>query len=284
MAEKIIIIGAPRSGTNMLRNVVAKFDGVETWPCDEINYIWRYGNAKFCSDQLQPEHATRRVKNYIQKQFSRLASRTSASAIVEKTCANSLRVPFVQKVCPNAKYVFIVRDGLDVVGSASLRWKAKPDFAYLLKKSKYVPLNDISYYARRYFINHLKRLCSTSKQLSFWGPTTTEMNAWLQDFSLFEVCALQWKSCVNSANTSLKDVDDSKILRLSYENFVKNPMIETERLGGFIQKNVGHKVREYVEKSIGTQSIGKGKSTLTESQVAAVMALILDVQKQFNYA
>jgi len=34
----IIIVGAPRSGTNMLRDVLTSFDGVCTWPCDEINY------------------------------------------------------------------------------------------------------------------------------------------------------------------------------------------------------------------------------------------------------
>ena len=45
MVQPVVIIGAARSGTNMLRDVLVKLPGVGTWPCDEINYIWRHGNA-----------------------------------------------------------------------------------------------------------------------------------------------------------------------------------------------------------------------------------------------
>ena len=33
----VVIIGAPRSGTNMLRDVLVGVGGYATWPCDEIN-------------------------------------------------------------------------------------------------------------------------------------------------------------------------------------------------------------------------------------------------------
>ena len=38
----IIIIGAPRSGTNILRNTLTTFFEIGTWDCDEIPYIWLY--------------------------------------------------------------------------------------------------------------------------------------------------------------------------------------------------------------------------------------------------
>ena len=49
----IIIIGAPRSGTNMLRDVLTALPGFETWPCDEINLAWRHGNRALPSDELR---------------------------------------------------------------------------------------------------------------------------------------------------------------------------------------------------------------------------------------
>ena len=64
----IIIVGAARSGTNMLRDILCFFNGVETWPCDEINYIWRYGNASFPTDGFSRDMATKKVvidKNYV---------------------------------------------------------------------------------------------------------------------------------------------------------------------------------------------------------------------------
>ena len=54
----LVIIGAPRSGTNMLRDVLTSFDGIGTWPCDEINYIWRHGNVRYPSDEIPADRAT----------------------------------------------------------------------------------------------------------------------------------------------------------------------------------------------------------------------------------
>jgi len=43
----VIIIGAPRSGTNIIRDVIVTNNNFTTWPCDEINYVWRYKNLEY---------------------------------------------------------------------------------------------------------------------------------------------------------------------------------------------------------------------------------------------
>ena len=94
--QPVIIIGAGRSGTNMLRDVLTQMPGVGTWPCDEINYIWRHGNTRFPTDEFGPQQATPAVKAYIQRIFVRFAEKHKLAYVVEKTCANSLRVGFVE--------------------------------------------------------------------------------------------------------------------------------------------------------------------------------------------
>ncbi len=59
--------------------------------------------------------------------------------VVEKTCATSLRVEFVRAVLPDAKYVFITRDGLDAAASAMERWHAPLDLRYTAAKARFVP-------------------------------------------------------------------------------------------------------------------------------------------------
>ena len=174
MYDKLIIVGAPRSGTNMLRDMLAKLPGVGTWPCDEINYIWRHGNVRYLSDVFSPDMATPRVVSYIQRQFDDFAGKNSLRVLVEKTCANSLRIGFVDKVVPDAKYIFIVRDGLDAVGSAMIRWRAELDFVYLLKKARYVPLSDLPYYAFRYFWNRVYRVVSVEADGERYGAGAGE--------------------------------------------------------------------------------------------------------------
>ena len=194
-----VIIGAPRSGTNMLRDVLCTFNRVSTWPCDEINYIWRHGNIRYPSDEIPESRATPGVRSYIRGQFAKLAKTEDCDYVVEKTCANSLRVPFVDAVVPEAKYVFIYRDGIDATGSAKLRWTAKLDIPYILEKMRFVPKIDLPYYGLRYFWARVYRLISREKRLAFWGPALDDMPTILQKHTLNEVCALQWQRCVDKA-------------------------------------------------------------------------------------
>ena len=48
----VFIIGCPRSGTNILRDVLASHPSISTWPCDELNQLWRYKYYHRCSDVL----------------------------------------------------------------------------------------------------------------------------------------------------------------------------------------------------------------------------------------
>jgi len=122
--KPIIIIGAPRTGTNMLRDIIGAQPGFATWPCDEINYIWRYGNSGFPTDELIPIQVTPSIRKYIRKQFQLVSKRYRSVYVVEKTCANSLRLDFVELLFPEAIYINIIRDGRDAASSASKRWKA----------------------------------------------------------------------------------------------------------------------------------------------------------------
>jgi hypothetical protein len=176
----LIIIGAPRSGTNMLRDVLTSLPTVETWPCDEINYIWRHGNVRYPSDEFRPDMARPGVRGYIRKQFDWVARKYKAQTVVEKTCANSLRVGFVDQVVPDAKYIFIHRDGLDAVGSAIKRWKAKLDIPYLARKARFVPASDLPFYGSLFVWNRIHRLLSKEKRLTVWGPKLDYMQELMQ--------------------------------------------------------------------------------------------------------
>lgn len=94
MTQHVIIVGAPRSGTNMLRDVLTSAPGVSTWPCDEINFVWKHQNLDIDHDEIPADRAPR-VSTYLRGQFDARAAKDRADVVVEKTCATSLRVPFV---------------------------------------------------------------------------------------------------------------------------------------------------------------------------------------------
>jgi hypothetical protein len=130
MTRYIIIIGAARSGTKILRDVLAEASGMGCVPYD-IGFVWRYGNQQVPHDVLDPATVTPRIQRFVRRYVDRYA-RSGGDVVIEKTVGNTLRVPFVHAVMPDAAFVHLVRDGMDVVESARRQWSAPPDREYLL--------------------------------------------------------------------------------------------------------------------------------------------------------
>lgn len=255
----VIIIGAPRSGTNMLRNALCQISGLVTWPCDEINGIWRYGNARCSDDELLQSHATAEVKQYIHRSFEQLLRYAKGNQIIEKTCANSLRIPFVNKIYPEARYIFLKRDGRDVLPSAMKRWTASFDLSYSLQKAKYIPFRDLPAYALRYCFYRLQRMFNPDKRLSSWGPRFEGIDTFAMTHKLDEICAMQWAACVGKSISGFKSIDPSRVYDVHYEQFVKHPSDHMQKILDFIGAGATKMEIENSVQNIRHSSVGKGQ-------------------------
>lgn len=281
--QPVIIIGAGRSGTNMLRDVLCRLPGFGTWPCDEINYIWRHGNRDWQTDEFTPQMANPQVKNYVRRAFARVAQTGSYRYVVEKTCANSLRVEFVDRVVSDAMFIFIVRDGRDVVASAKNRWRASLDITYLGKKARYVPLADLPYYGLRYLKNRVHRLLSGEKRLASWGPRFEGMDRLLREYSLAEVCAMQWVRCVEKAEQGLAAVDPERVFRLRYEDFVANPAVNLHKCVSFVGAAVTDQAIQEAVQRVTAGNVGKWRKSLDQQTLELISPLIAATLDRYGY-
>ena len=268
----------------MLRDVLTSLPGVATWPCDEINYIWRHGNVRYSSDEFTSEMARPELREYINRQFDWVARRYGANKVVEKTCANALRVGFVNRAVPGAKYIFIRRNGLDSVGSAIKRWKAEMDILYLVRKARFVPVTDMPYYASRFLWNRLYRLLSREKRLSYWGPKLDGMEKLLESYSLEEVCAIQWKRCMERSFADFSGISPDRVIEVGYEDFVTDPEAELKRMLDFLDCKVEDSLIKRAIRRVFTASIGKGRSELGEEKIQRILLLIASTQEKLGYA
>lgn len=288
-AQPVVIIGAGRSGTNLLRDVLSQLAGVDTWPCDEINYIWRHGNRAHPTDEFTAAHATENVTQFIRSSFAKRIRQSDLSNypegerfILEKTCANSLRVPFVDAVLPEARYIFLVRDGRDVVASARKRWQAPLDIPYLLSKARYVPPSDLSYYASRYLNNRLSRRRSKDNALAVWGPRFEGMAELGKQQSLDHVCAHQWVRCMELAERAFTMMDSAKCHQIYYEQLVSEPVNVMSGIAEFL--GMKHSTDELAAacSQVHTSSVGKGKMT-NEANDSALSEIMKPVLVQHGY-
>lgn len=281
--SKVVIIGAGRSGTNILRDVLSSIKGIETWPCDEINYIWRHGNITKETDEFSPDDASPEVKEYIRNAFQKFQKKSKAEIVLEKTCANSLRVGFVNEVIPDAKYIHIIRDGRDVVNSARKRWKAELDIKYIFEKARFVPLSDLPYYASKYLFNRIYRIFSKEGRLSFWGPRFEGMNEILETSTLVEVCAHQWKRCVEKATEDFKEIDSNRVLEIRYEDLVSDSEQVIQELCNFNGVDVSSEQVMRLSGMIHKESAGKWAKQLSEKEIEQVNNIIEPTLLELGY-
>jgi len=218
----------------MLRDLLCGWPEVATWPCDEINLMWRHGNVTEASDVFTRSHVTPAIRRYIRESFARLASRYRARYALEKTCANSLRVGFVDEILPEARFIFVVRHGIDAAMSAVKRWHAPLDLPYTLRKLRWVPPSDLPYYGLQFFRNRASQVLSREHRLSSWGPRFPGMADLVGKRPIEEVCALQWQQCVERAEADLGQLPAERVFRIKYEEFVQDPRTHLLKLRDFL--------------------------------------------------
>jgi len=232
--KPIVILGAARSGTSLLGSVLSQHP--ELAYLEEPTPIWLYKNAKYKTDYLPEEFATNEIISYINERFEDFVNQSSKSRLLEKTPANTLRLPFVRKVLPNSKIIHVVRNGYEVAHSSEKKWTSEYDlnatrihgeennFRYFKKqvrKFSRIPTCDLIYYIGDVFRALLFHLGVYNRKI--WGPRVPGLYELVKLHSKFEVCALQWKYCIDSVLETKNMIPESNFLQIKYEDFCTHP-------------------------------------------------------------
>jgi len=283
-----IIIGAPRSGTNILRDTLCDMPSFATWDCDEINPVWRHGHITHPHDRFDGSMATPDTVTFLRRSFVKAWKRFGKPRfLVEKTCANSLRVPFIAKAFPEARFIFLVRDGVDVVVSAQKRWRGEmelPSLPYYWAKVRSTPLPDVPVYGMRFLQSRLSMMFGASDHLSFWGPQYPGIQNDLKTLSLDEVCARQWVSCVEEAHTALGDLSADRVCRVFYEGLVFAPDEQIASISSFLDARLSAAMIATACSKISTKSVGQGRRSLDgEGQGQRLLDIMEPTLTKFGY-
>lgn len=121
IVEPVFIIGCGRSGTTLLGQLLAAHPAVTY--LYEPDHFWAAIEPSSDSVRLY----TRDVQHCMlhedsltpaaQRRFKRLMSPSAGGTLVEKSPINALRIGYLRALAPDARFVHIVRDGVDVARS-----------------------------------------------------------------------------------------------------------------------------------------------------------------------
>lgn len=119
------LLGAPRSGTTALANALSAHREVlchhelrvVDWGVAAVNVAWG-GNAILPFDPDARRRSTIAAANLIRNLLRARGSALGKRVVGEKYPPDSLRVPDLRAALPEARFLFLVRDGRDVAASA----------------------------------------------------------------------------------------------------------------------------------------------------------------------
>jgi|TARA_B110000483_G_scaffold23312_1_gene27190 hypothetical protein len=274
--QPIIIIGSPRSGTNLLRNTLVQFNKVCTWPFDEINFMWMKGHKINRDDELKVEDLSQKKINYLKHEFLKIALKNNSNIVVEKTCANSLRIPYIYKIFPNAKFICIHRDPIDAIDSIEKKWKEGRDINNFFKKIFWF---NKSYLIKFLIYNLSKKFFNLKNRFDIWGPKIKNLNKIInENNNLLSIAAYQWKRCFKLAQRDLKEINQDNVFSLKYEDFVENPHKWISKILIFMNVEYDDKIISRVSHKISRKNIGKGRNSLTENHILEIEKILaLDI-------
>lgn len=210
------MIGAARSGTKFLRDVLAVHPEVAAIPFD-VNFIWRLGNETISHDELKPSNLTTSLKESLHRRLRNASGAKANQVMLEKTVSNALRIPFIREIFPDAKFVHLLRDGRSVIESVYRVWDLPTSFSYKLRKLPYFPITNL-HYAKYLLANALPGKISAR----IWGVRYSGIEHDLAKEGRLAVCARQWKLCVDKALESLESIPADDQITVRYEELVQN--------------------------------------------------------------
>jgi hypothetical protein len=238
----IFIVAAPRSGSTLLFETLA--GNRELWSLgDESHKHFESiqslrpseGNP---SNRLTSEMATRDVKetllnsfvadlvNSDGKPFSELTalSRPGEVRFLEKTPKNSLRIPFIVKVFPDARFIFLFRDAKQNISSLLDSWRTRSWVTY--------------------------------PRLPGWPadkPWSHLLIPGWQDLinrSLAEIATQQWLVTNQIILDDLRDLPHERWCAIEYDSLLANTRSEVQRLCLFSQVIFGPRMHEVASKPL----------------------------------
>jgi hypothetical protein len=283
-APPIVVLGAARSGTKFLRGVLAAAEGHFATPFDS-NHVWRIGNAGAPDDELDPASISDRTARMIRDALRKLAAPDGMPAggvLVEKTVSNSLRADFVARVLPDARYILLIRDGRDVVESTYRMWLAPPDAGGLKKKLASLPVSAFPY-AAWYGVNMAMGKLR-GRGVGVWGVRYRGIARDLERLSVPEVCAHQWRTCVESSLRAASEMDPSRLIQLRYEDLVADEAA-LDPVAEFLQVGLQgrDRLRAELRRTIRAPERSRWTETFDEATRCKVLGVISTLQTQLGY-
>lgn len=298
----VFIIGSPRSGTTILGEILDKHDQISQWY--EPYFVWDLHFRTRLHDERTAEEATPRICNQIYTAFLKYKKKTGSKIVVDKSPRNSLKIPFIRKIFPQARFIHILRDGRDATLSIHKEWLRRKSivddpqkinhFDYknaLMVADKWLQrqsfmmdkIRALWFETHGHFINkkkHLNRLRWNGEV--GWGPRFKGWETLFYEKSMLQFNAIQWLKCIESIEKNLSKIPVEQKIEIRYEELIK----KGEQIITYILKFLELEAKKDFWKSIPelkATNFNKWKNEFSKDQISQIHAILTPMLIELGY-
>jgi len=208
--DPVFVVGCSRSGTTITYETLASAPEFLSFGW-EIPQFWddlygplnnRWQSEAATATDAKPEHRDAALRFFYQ--------RLGKGWVLDKTCINVMRIPYLYTLFPQAKFVFIQRDGRDNISSMMDGWRwGRTDGAFGLVQFFGTFPEPVAIHGGEFKEWHF-----------FLPPGWRNYN----QASLEEVCAFQWVSANRMALDAKRIIPSGQWIQLRYEDLFQRPV------------------------------------------------------------
>lgn len=299
MPDTVFILGSPRSGTTLLGDILDMHPAIARWyePFFITDHFFRYAP----DDTRTAADATLEVSRYIRQAFDNYRRKRGSRIVLDKSPPNSLKVPFLHAVFPDARFVHIVRDGRDVTLSINKEWRKRSSTLSGRTPFKAIepikrrmwdgqPLMAHRLAALRHETGKLWQLPSRKDLLQTirwdgrigWGPRFEDWRDVIDTMSVLEFNALQWRACTESVIAAGAVLPDMPLLEVRYETLLSHPTETLARLFDYMEIEFPAGFSDSLPE-LNTANTDKWRRAFSDDEQACVGKLLNPLLKQLGY-
>ena len=242
VTKPIIVVGTHRSGTTFMGRALSRHPHLAYW--EEPRHVWSWGHNYRLDDRLTGADARPRIARHIRQTFAHFLRASGRSRLAEKTPSNCLRLPFVFKVFPDARFVHVFRDGRGVVSSCQrMVTQRRPESRWFLPRLLGTPVWEWPAFVPRAWRTLGQRL--TGRPMSIWGPLPPGWREWVRNDSKHVLLARQWRGTIEPVLEFRQSVPRTQWLDVCYEELVCSPVQAAEQIMDFAELSNSDEVSEY---------------------------------------
>lgn len=283
LERPIVLVGAARSGTTIVAEVLAAHPNIAFW--NEPRYVWRHGKHAARDDVRTRVEATAPVAQHIRDRFEKFLRKSARPRFMEKTPSNCFRVGFVHEVFPDALFLHLRRDGRDAAASALRRWCSAPDDQAIARRMRgfEIPITALPYYLPDIVREIVFRRLRPARGY-LWGPRYPGIHEDLASGrDVAEICARQWVESERAATTELAAIPANQRFTFRYEDFIRDPTARLREILDFSALSFAPEVKTALGQVRRVERTGTAPGA-TPAQLSKIEAICLPAMIELDVA